>query len=155
MTVLSNSWSLSMWKKAGIVILKISLISLALLFLFIVSVYIGVFGRLEHKKELLSFKNETASTVLSSEGDLIGKFFTENRTNITYGQIPGHLVNALIATEDARFFEHGAIDSKSLFRVLLKTIFLQKQSSGGGVQYVSNWLKTCLAGAIMVHLRPW
>ncbi len=121
-----------MRKNAGIVILKISLISLALLCLFIVSVYVGVFGRLEGKKELLNFKNETASTVLSSEGDLIGKFFTENRTNITFGQIPDHLVNALIATEDARFFEHGAIDSKSLFRVLLKSIFLQKQSSGGG-----------------------
>ena len=121
-----------MRKNAGIVILKISLISLALLCLFIVSVYVGVFGRLEGKKELLNFKNETASTVLSSEGDLIGKFFNENRTNITFGQIPDHLVNALIATEDARFFEHGAIDSKSLFRVLLKSIFLQKQSSGGG-----------------------
>ncbi len=119
-------------KKAGLIALKISLVALAVLFLFSVSVYIGAFGRLESKKELLNFKNETASTVLSAEGELIGKFFTENRTNITSGQIPEHLVNALIATEDARFFEHGAIDSKSLFRVLLKTIFLGEQSSGGG-----------------------
>lgn len=123
---------LSMLKKAGIVILKISLISLALLCLFIASVYFGAFGRLENKKELLNYQNAAASTVLSEEGELIGKFFSENRTNIAFGQIPGHLVDALIATEDARFFEHGGIDSRSLFRVFFKSILFRSQSSGGG-----------------------
>lgn len=127
-----GEYSIYMFKKSGILTLKIGLVIIAVLCLFLVSVYFGAFGRLESKKELLNFKNAAASNVLSEEGEFIGRFFSENRTNITFDQIPGHLVNALIATEDTRFFEHGGIDSKSVLRVLLKTVLFQKQSSGGG-----------------------
>ena len=87
--------------------------------IFLIFVYAGAFGILQSEKELLKFKNATASVVLSQEGELIGKIFTENRTNISYSQIPPHLINALIATEDARFYKHKGIDSRSLFRVLI------------------------------------
>ena len=80
----------------------------------------------------MDYKNVTASIVLSEEGELIGKFFSENRTNIAYEQIPLSLVNALISTEDSRFFEHNGIDSRSLFRVLFKSILFNNKSSGGG-----------------------
>ncbi len=116
------------WK----VILKIGLIIITALCLFIVSVCLGVFGHIESKKELLNYKNAAASTILSEEGELIGRFFSENRTNIKFEQIPENMINALIATEDARFYDHGGIDLKSIFRVLLKTVLFQKQSSGGG-----------------------
>lgn len=99
---------------------------------FISSVYSGVFGRLPGRKQLLNYKNAMASVVLSAEGEIIGKFYSENRTEITYDQIPGHLTGALVATEDARFYDHAGIDSKSLFRVLLKTILFNDRSSGGG-----------------------
>ena len=98
----------------------------------ILSVYCGAFGHLQTRKELLDYKNATASIVLSAEGELIGKFFSENRTNIAFDQIPSHLVNALIATEDARFYEHNGIDSRSLIRVLFKSILLKDRHSGGG-----------------------
>ncbi|MCK7538266.1 MAG: transglycosylase domain-containing protein [Marinilabiliales bacterium] len=61
-----------------------------------------------------------------------GKFYSQNRTEIPYDQIPRHLSGALVATEDARFYDHSGIDSKSLFRVLVKTILFNDPSSGGG-----------------------
>jgi len=112
--------------------LKITLGLILALVLFVVSVNYGVFGHLFTEEELLNFENEKASIVLSEEGNLIGKFFAENRTNIKYNQIPSHLINALIATEDARYFEHKGVDSRSLLRVLFKTIILRDRSSGGG-----------------------
>ena len=96
------------------------------------TVYGGSFGHLPGKKELLSYKNETASIVMSYEGEPVGKFFSENRTNTTYDQIPPCLVNALIATEDARFFQHSGIDSRSLLRVFFKSLLFKDRSSGGG-----------------------
>ncbi len=95
-------------------------------------VFGGPSGHLQGRKELLSYKNATASKVLSVEGELIGKFYTENRTNVSYSQIPPYLINALVATEDARFFEHKGVDTRSLFRVLFKTILAGNKSSGGG-----------------------
>lgn len=99
---------------------------------FISSVYAGIFGRLPGKKELLNYKNAAASVVLSAEGKLIGKFYSENRTEVSWGQIPRHLTEALVATEDARFYEHSGIDSKSLLRVIFKTVLFNDRSSGGG-----------------------
>jgi penicillin-binding protein 1A len=95
-------------------------------------VYYGAFGHLHTTEELQEFQNQTATLVLSEEGQLIGKFYSENRTNIKYEQLPKHLINALIATEDARYFKHEGVDSRSLLRVLFKTILSNKKSSGGG-----------------------
>ena len=114
------------------ILLRLLLIAILLLGLFFTSVYYNVFGHLYSEKELKEFKNETASLVLSDNGGIIGKYFAENRTNVKYEQLPSHLVNALIATEDARFLEHEGVDSRSLLRVLFKTILLNEESSGGG-----------------------
>ena len=95
-------------------------------------VSIRAFSILQSEKELLSYKNASASVVLSENGELIGKIFTENRTNITYDQLPKHLINALVATEDARYFKHKGIDSRSLVRVFFKTILFRNKNSGGG-----------------------
>jgi penicillin-binding protein 1A len=116
------------WKK----ILRIIILAAMLPVVFILAIFLGAVRNLQSKKELQNFKNAAASVVLSQEGELIGKIYTENRTNISYDQIPAFLVNALIATEDARFYEHKGVDSRSLFRVLFKTVLFNRQSSGGG-----------------------
>jgi len=116
------------WKSAIITVVVLITISL----IFFILVYSGIFGHLQTTEELRNFKNAEASRVLSAEGLLIGKFYSENRTNVTYEQLPKHLVNALIATEDVRFFEHEGVDSRSLLRVLLKTLLLNRSESGGG-----------------------
>ena len=121
-----------MLKKNWKTLILITLVIFSLPVVFVVSVSSGVFGHLQSKKELLNFKNASATSVLSSEGKLIGNIFYENRTNISYGQIPSNLINALIATEDSRFFEHKGIDSRSLFRVLFKSVIFNNRSAGGG-----------------------
>lgn len=110
----------------------LTLISIALLgALFFASVYLGVFGTIPGKTKLLSISNEQASLVYSSDSVLIGKYFAENRTNVGWNDIPQNLVNALVATEDKRFFTHRGYDLRSYFRVLVKSILL-RQNSGGG-----------------------
>jgi len=99
--------------------------------LFII-VFFRALSLLESPDELLNYKNANASVILSYDGSLIGKVFNENRTNVEYDQIPIHLINALVATEDVRFYKHRGIDTRSLFRVLFKTLLLQRESSGGG-----------------------
>lgn len=100
--------------------------------MFFAAVYFGVFGHIYNQSELKEFKNESASLVMSDDSILIGKYFAQNRTNIEYEQLPDFLINALIATEDARYLEHDGVDSRSLLRVLVKSVLFQQKSSGGG-----------------------
>ena len=100
--------------------------------MFIGAVQMNLFGYLYTEEELKGFKNENASLILSEDGKTLGKIFDENRTNISFEDLPEYLINALIATEDVRYFEHEGVDSKGLLRVLVKSIILQKKSAGGG-----------------------
>ncbi|MGA9588954.1 MAG: transglycosylase domain-containing protein [Salegentibacter sp.] len=100
--------------------------------LFLASIYFGVWGKLPTSQELSELKQNRATQVLASDGKLIGKFYIYDRQPIKYSDFPQHLIDALIATEDARFYEHNGIDSRSLLRVFFKSILLQDESSGGG-----------------------
>lgn len=106
-------------------------ISLILLF-FYLSIYFGMFGKIPNSKELSQLKQNEATEILSADGALIGKYFIFDRQPIKFEQIPQHLIDALIATEDVRFYEHDGIDGRSLLRVFFKTLLLQDRSSGGG-----------------------
>jgi len=112
--------------------LRFSLLVTILLLLFITAVNYDVFGHINTKEELENFSNETASVVLSDNNTVIGKYFNENRTNTSFNELPEHLISALVATEDSRYFEHSGVDARSLFRVLFKTILLSNKRSGGG-----------------------
>lgn len=116
------------FKIFGLTTLVIVIVALT----FITTLFLGGFGKIPSKKDLESIKNESATLVFSEDGELIGKLFSENRTNISYDSLPLSLVNALIATEDARFYEHEGIDGMALLRVLFKSILLADRSSGGG-----------------------
>jgi len=110
----------------------ILLVLISLPLLFYISIYFGLFGKIPTAKELSELKQSEATQVLSDEGKLIGKYYIFDRQPIVYNQLPQNLIDALIATEDIRFFEHGGIDSRSLLRVFFKTLLLQDKSSGGG-----------------------
>lgn len=112
-----------------------------ILSLFFFSVWIGIFGPLPTTNEINSIYNEEASVVFSSDGKILGKFFAENRTNVSMDNIPMHLIQALIATEDKRFFEHEGYDIKSYFRVIFKTLLLGDRSSGGGSTITQQLVK--------------
>ncbi len=97
-----------------------------------VAIYIGVFGKLPTQEDLRSIKQEQATQVLDKDGLLLGKYYIYDRQPLRYDDFPQHLIDALIATEDVRFYEHNGIDNTSLVRVFVKSILLQKKSAGGG-----------------------
>lgn len=96
------------------------------------SVRLGFFGALPDTTELAAIQHENASLVYSADGQRIGSFYAKNRSSVTYEALPKNLLNALVATEDARFFEHDGLDFRSIARVLVKSIVLRDRSSGGG-----------------------
>lgn len=73
-----------------------------------------------------------ASEVYSIDNVLLYRFDRENRLNIPFDSIPKHVVEALISSEDSRFYDHSGVDLKSLMRVIVKTVILRDKSSGGG-----------------------
>ncbi len=101
----------------------------------------GVFGRLPAADELAGIRNEEATLIFASDGSLIGKVFASNRTNIKWNEVPPQLVNALICTEDKRFFSHEGIDRMSYLRVLIKTLLTGDRSSGGGSTLTQQLVK--------------
>ncbi|MCX7728748.1 MAG: transglycosylase domain-containing protein, partial [Bacteroidia bacterium] len=75
-----------------------------------------VFGKLPSVEELQNPKSNIATVVLSEDGKILGKYYTENRINAEYKELNPWLVKALLATEDIRFNEHTGVDFKALFR---------------------------------------
>ena len=114
---------------------------LLLCVLLFIAVYSGRFGSLPNKKALAAINNEEASLVISSDSMIIGKFFAENRTNISDNEIPDHLKKALIATEDKRFFTHSGYDIQSYFRVFFKSILWRESRGGGGSTLTQQLVK--------------
>ncbi len=99
-------------------------------FLLILSVWLGLFGRLPNAAELRVIENPTATEIYTADSVLIGKYFIENRTDIALENVSPHIVSALIATEDRRFLEHRGIDIHSWFRIGYG--MLTGQETGGG-----------------------
>ena len=79
---------------------------------------IGAFGSMPNFDELENPENNLATEIVSSDGRTIGTFFNENRTPVSYDELPDHLVKALVATEDERFYEHSGVDARGTLRAL-------------------------------------
>lgn len=99
---------------------------------FVLLVWIGFFGALPDKKHLTEIHHPVASEVYSADSVLLGRYFVQDRSPVQGKDIPETLKQALVATEDVRFYEHKGVDVKSLVRVLIKTLLLHHESSGGG-----------------------
>ncbi len=92
----------------------------------------GKLGFMPSFEELENPKNILASEIYFEDGKTLDKYFIrENRTYVGYDNLPPHLVDALIATEDVRFYDHSGIDLRGLVRVV-KGIVTGDSSSGGG-----------------------
>lgn len=117
-------------------IIKWIVIVIASILLFLiglyVSIYLGLFGELPTSEDLSSIKQEQATELLDKDGKLIGKYYIFDRQPVEFADFPQHLLDALVATEDSRFFEHDGIDNISLMRVFIKNLILQDKSAGGG-----------------------
>ncbi len=111
------------------ILFLIPIISVGTLFFMISN---GSLGFMPSFEELENPRTNLATEIYTSDQQLLGKYFKENRSNVKYSDLSPYLINALVATEDARFFEHSGIDFKSLGRVIFKTILGGKTTSGGG-----------------------
>ena len=105
---------------------------IAALFIIIVCCALGLFGYMPDTKDLANPKSNLASVIYSSDMKVLGKYYAENRTPVKYKDLDTNLVAALIATEDARFYDHSGVDARGLLRVVGKTIIGGDQSAGGG-----------------------
>lgn len=94
-------------------------------------------------EELENPRNNLASEVYTYNGEALGRYYLENRIPVSYDELSPHLVNALIATEDERYYGHSGIDGWALLRVLFRTI-LRGDSSGGGGSTITQQLAKLL-----------
>jgi len=94
----------------------------------------GVIGYMPDIEELENPVDKYASQVISSNGELLGtwSYSRSNRVFVSYQELPVSLVQALVATEDERFYEHSGIDFKALFRAVFKRGVLRQKNAGGG-----------------------
>nr|WP_321406058.1 transglycosylase domain-containing protein [uncultured Carboxylicivirga sp.] len=119
-------------KKIILLSLKLFVMALAVGSLFVLFVYLGIFGRLPSSEQLAKIQNNTASEVFSIDHELMGRYYVEQRLTVDNNQVSPNVKNALIATEDSRFFEHNGLDFISLGRVLFRSVFLGDRAQGGG-----------------------
>lgn len=114
-------------KAAGLLIL--TGFGLSVLFLFLILA--GVFGPVPNRSSLENIQQMQASRVISADGIQMGTFHLQNRTMVSLDEVSPLMIDALIAIEDIRFYEHNGIDNRALARVFVRTILL-RQSAGGG-----------------------
>ena len=96
---------------------------------------LGWYGPMPDLQQLENPNTNLASQIISSDGETLGKYyFNDNRTPITFEQLPTNMVNALISTEDERFYEHAGIDWRGTLRAF---VYLGKR---GGASTISQQL---------------
>lgn len=117
------------WRK-GLILTPLSILVVVLVFYILL--LLGAFGPVPSKSELKLLETDEASVVIASDSTILGKYYIENRTNAAYDDISPFVFQALIATEDERFYSHNGIDYRAWARVLFKTILKQDKASGGG-----------------------
>ncbi|MFY0631892.1 MAG: transglycosylase domain-containing protein [Flavobacteriaceae bacterium] len=105
----------------------------ALMLIFLLTSW-GVFGALPTFEELENPQKNIASQVISSDGVTLGKYFYQNRTPVTFKELPENLIKALIATEDERFYDHSGIDFRGTARAVVKL------GKGGGASTITQQL---------------
>lgn len=97
---------------------KIFFIGLGSVGLFFLFASWGIFGSMPSFEDLENPDSNLATEVISADGVVIGKYFEKNRSQLKYSDLPKNLVQALIATEDARFYEHSGIDGRGTLRAI-------------------------------------
>jgi len=118
------------------------IVSIPVIFLFILFIIISTDSLKFFADEPLSYmpdfeelenpKSNLSSEIFSADQKLLGKYYRQNRTVVSFDNLPQNLVDALVATEDIRFYDHSGIDPRGLGRVIFKTILMGDKGSGGG-----------------------
>ncbi|MFW6257218.1 MAG: transglycosylase domain-containing protein [Prolixibacteraceae bacterium] len=129
----SNTWN-EIWNNrkyffyAAVGIITVHII---LIVAFIIAINKGVFGPLPDRNQLQHIEHPVAAEIYTADSVMMGKYYLQNRMDLKNDEVTPEILDALIATEDIRFYEHSGIDTKSLLRVLVKTLMLQNDAGGG------------------------
>jgi penicillin-binding protein 1A len=99
----------------------------AFVILVILLTSLEIFGKLPSFRDLENPKSNQASEVISSDKQTLGTYYVENRSNVSYKDISPNVINALIATEDKRFYEHSGIDFSRIFTIFFHNLLGSKQ----------------------------
>lgn len=124
-TKFTKVFLISLW--GAVALFTVSLFTYFLLLSF------GVFGFMPSFEELENPKEHLATRVYSSDLALLGTYFRENRSQISFDELSPHLINALVATEDVRFYSHSGIDFKALPRVFSGILLGSKKGGGSTI----------------------
>ncbi len=116
---------------------------LAIFILLFLVTYWGLFGPLPPFRDLENPKSNQASEVLSTDNKVLGTYYIQNRSSVTYAQLSPNIVNALIATEDSRFLEHSGIDFRRLLTIPILNLLGSKQ---GGSTITQQLAKNLFSG---------
>lgn len=116
--------------------------------LFFYAISAGVFGELPTFEDLENPKSSLATEVISSDGVILGKYYIQNRSFTKYDELSPYLIQALIATEDARFKRHSGIDVRGLMRAI---VFM---GSKGGASTITQQLALNLFSGQRATSKP-
>ncbi len=113
----------------GIVAIGVGVVALTFLL-----ISVGIVGYVPPLEELENPKNKLATEIYSADGKVIGTFYSgkDNRMKTTYDELSPNLINALLATEDVRFYKHSGVDGKALLRAILSF------GGGGGASTITQ-----------------
>ncbi len=123
-----------MLKKFIIILWCLLVLLLAAIFLAFYSIWQGWVGYMPDIKDLQNPISKSATQIISSDGKLLGtwSYNKENRVLVDYKDISPNVINALVATEDARFFDHSGIDFRAVCRAVVKRGIFGNENAGGG-----------------------
>ncbi len=105
---------------------------------------VGITADIPSFEELEDPKSNLATEIIARDGTVISTFHIENRSYISYDELSPSLRDALVATEDIRFYNHSGIDVKSLARVVVKSVLMGNRRSGGGGSTITQQLAKTL-----------
>jgi len=116
-------------KQYNFTLWKLFIGALIVFSLFIVAIGFGLFGALPPFRDIEHPKSNQATEILTEDKRVLGTYFVQNRSNVSYPQISPNVINALISTEDTRFKEHSGIDFKRTFTIIFYNLIGKKQGA--------------------------
>ncbi len=157
---MSNNSNSKEATKKYIKIFWLSILGIALFItLLITAVGVGLFGELPTFRDLENPKSNLASEVLSSDAKVLGSYYIQNRSNAKFKELSPNLINALIATEDIRFYNHSGIDLKGTFAIAFYSIIGKKRGSSTITQQLAKNLfprqKQHMFNIGIIKLKEW
>ncbi len=144
-------------KRSVKILWRLFFIGLVLIILLFVGANFGMLGKMPSIKELENPEADLATEIYTSDGFLMGKYYSENRSEVKFNEISPNVIHALVATEDERFEDHSGIDAEAVARVVFTA-----GTQGGGSTITQQVAKMMLGqgrGNIFVRgiqkLKEW